>query len=144
MAQQRCSWHVEMVTWKLFVFLLRSVWRYTRPPVFAAAGNGHITVVRFLVELGVDADKANKDRATPLFAAAKNGNIKVINFLLEIGAENKTHRDGATPLLVAAEGGHVKVVHFLLQEFGPDTHKGNIDGATPFLSFLCGCSEWSS
>ena len=52
-----------------------------------AAENGHLDVVRHLVEVGADKDKAMDTGATPLFIAAENGHLDVVLHLVEVGAD---------------------------------------------------------
>ena len=56
-------------------------------PLYIAAENGHLDVVRHLVEVGADKDQASNQRATPLFIAALNGHLDVVRHLVEVGAD---------------------------------------------------------
>ena len=90
-----------------------------------AATGGHLEVVRTLLEVGADKDKATTDTgATPLFTAAVIGHLEVVRTLLEAGADkDKASTDtGATPLFMAAENGHLEVVRTLL-EAGADNDR---------------------
>ena len=49
--------------------------------------NGHLDVVRHLVEVGADKDLALNNGATPLFIAAENGHLDVVRHLVEVGAD---------------------------------------------------------
>ena len=52
-----------------------------------AAQEGHLEVVRCLVESGAKKDQASTDDgATPLSMAACNGHLEVVRFLVESGA----------------------------------------------------------
>jgi ankyrin repeat protein len=82
-----------------------------------AAGNGHLEVVRFLVEQGVDI----QDDA--LKRAAANGRLDVVKFLVEHGADDINN----WPLGWAAKYGHLEVVRFLVEN-GADIHAMD-DGA---------------
>ena len=65
--------------------------------------NGHLDVVRHLVEVGADKDQAQNQGATPLFIAAENGHLDVVRHLVDVGADkDKARDDGATPLFIAA------------------------------------------
>ena len=47
-------------------------------PLFVAAQNGHLEVIRFLVESGANKDRGRADDgATPLFIADQNGDLEV-------------------------------------------------------------------
>ena len=74
-----------------------------------AAQNGHLEVVRFLVESGANKDQGTTDDGvTPLYIAAQNGHLEVVRFLVESGA-NKDQGNGATPLFIAAHRGTLKL-----------------------------------
>ena len=49
-------------------------------PLFIAAQEGHVEVVRFLVESGANKDQGMADGATPLFKAAEEGHLEVSDF----------------------------------------------------------------
>jgi ankyrin repeat protein len=55
-------------------------------PLYCAAQNGHLEVVRFLVEYGADVDQANDNGQTPLMAASFKKNEKVFRCLIKHGA----------------------------------------------------------
>eukprot|EP00438_Fugacium_kawagutii_P033111 Skav219662 [mRNA] locus=scaffold1257:224834:230605:+ [translate_table: standard] len=107
------------------------VGQYDATPLLIASQNGHIGVVRFLVEAGSDMHKPNNNGATALYVAAQNGHIVVVRFLVEAGADmHKPKNNGATPLPVAAQNGHIAVVRFLV-EAGADMNKASHNGAIP-------------
>ena len=85
-------------------------------PLFKSAHQGHLEVVRFLVESGADKHQGRTDNgSTPLSIAADQGHLEVVRFLVESGA-NKDQGltiDGRTPLFIAAQTGHLEVVGFL-------------------------------
>ena len=78
-------------------------------PLLAATQEGHVEVVRMLLEQGADADKVRKDGgATPLHIAScewrlymnlNECKVEMVRILLQHGADiNKTTDNGATPL----------------------------------------------
>ena len=94
-------------------------------PLYTAAEQGHVEVVRALLEDGAITDVATEPRGfTPLYAAAANGYVAVVNTLVQGGADvnQEESRHGATPLYIAAQNGHVQVVEILLRA-GGDTEK---------------------
>ena len=85
------------------------------PLWWAAAFNGHIEVVQFLVAQGAKVDAPNKDGCTPMYFTAFNSHIEVVQFLVAQGAKvDAPTKDGSTPLFVAAQNGHIEVVRFLV------------------------------
>ena len=57
-----------------------------KTPLLYAARNGHLEVVKLLLDAGATIEKADADGVTPLLMAVLNGQIPVANFLLERGA----------------------------------------------------------
>ncbi len=55
-------------------------------PLWIAAHNGHETVVRALIELGADVNKAMDDGWTPLYIADREGHETIVQILTEAGA----------------------------------------------------------
>ena len=96
-----------------------------------AADEGHLEVVRLLLEAGADKEAATIDGATTaLIVAAGSGHLEVVRLLLEAGADkDAATTDGATALLYATHNGHLEVVRLLL-EAGADKEAAMIDGDT--------------
>ena len=83
-------------------------------PLYGAAENGHVWVVRML--LANDAEvNADCDGKTPLYIAAENGHTAVVRVLLESDADIHQGFSGLTPLDIAARNCHAGVVNLLLQ-----------------------------
>ena len=56
-------------------------------PLHLAVANGHLEVVRFLVESGANKDQGTTDDgATPLFIGAHKRHLEVVRSLVEPGA----------------------------------------------------------
>eukprot|EP00736_Rhodelphis_marinus_P003709 Rmarinus@m.8005 len=100
-------------------------------PMYVAALNNHLAIVRYLVERGACYDRRNGHGATPLYAASQMDHMGVVEYLVGVGASLDTaDQDGCTPLWVAASSGNLRVVKFLV-EHGADYWKANADGVTP-------------
>jgi ankyrin repeat protein len=56
-------------------------------PVHAASQNGHLDVVRLLIDAGVPVDIRNGAGKTPLALASSKGKLEVVHFLIEQGAD---------------------------------------------------------
>ncbi|CAI6098822.1 unnamed protein product [Clonostachys chloroleuca] len=84
-------------------------------PLTLAAGNGHLQVVRLLLEHGATVAATDRHQRTPLHFAAVLGNIEMARLLLDKGADT-TARDssGCTPLLCSAKKNHSEVVGLLV------------------------------
>ena len=84
-----------------------------------AATNGHLEVVRLLLESGSDKETTSHLGKTALHSAAENDNLEVVRLLLDSGADKeRLTLNGETALQLAAENEHDDVVH-LLQTFSP-------------------------
>eukprot|EP00435_Cladocopium_sp_Y103_P074923 s57_g52.t1 len=106
-----------------------------KTPLHHAARNGHLQIIRLLLEAGAEIDvrDATPARWTPLLLAASNGRAGSVHLLFEAGsdANMSTFDRGAAPLHFAAQNGHVKVVELLISS-GADSNKATADiGATP-------------
>ena len=83
-------------------------------PLYAAAENGHVAIVKYLVEQGANKDKADRHGQSPLFVAAERGHLAVVQYLVEHGAEkDKADVDGVTPLQIALSAGRTEVAEYL-------------------------------
>ena len=99
-------------------------------PLYIAAQNGHLNVVKYLVKKGADVNKTTHGN-TPFIAAAARGHLDVVKYLVKKGADvNKAYKDGITPLMIAAQNGHLDVVKYLVKK-GADVNKADDNGFTP-------------
>ena len=111
-----------------------------RTAMWHAAKNGHLEIVRLLLEQGADKELGGPDM-TPLRVASAMGHLLVVQLLLEQGADiEKADSFGRTALFSASTRGHSDVVRYLLEQ-GANRDKTNIVGWTPlhwaaFLSHL--------
>ena len=94
-----------------------------------AADNGHVDMVKLLIENGADVNLKGEAWYGPLHAAAANGHIEVVKILLENGADvNIFHQN--KPLHNAAMNGHIEVAEILLDN-GADINAKGTDEAAP-------------
>lgn len=102
-----------------------------------AAANGHLEIVKILLEHGVLLN------AQPLYEAAKAGHFEVVQHLLKYGAAvnaemSKNYNQGlrgddsiyrCTPLKAAASNGHIEIVKLLI------TNGADVNLATSYYGF---------
>ena len=92
-------------------------------PLILASHNGHLDVVKYLVEHGVNIKTLNES----LHLAARNGHLNIVKYLIENGADvNSASRhtlEDNYALLVAAKNGHLNIVKYLVSI-------GNYDSST--------------
>jgi ankyrin repeat protein len=68
-----------------------------------SASKGDARELNFLLEMGAEVNKANKEGETPLWIAAQERHQDIVRELLKAGADrNKPKIDGRTPLWIAA------------------------------------------
>jgi hypothetical protein len=98
----------------------------------AASRNGHLDVVKYLVEHGANVnDQNNELKKSPLLAAAWSRHLDVAEYLLSKGASiNAQAHNGFTPLNDAASIGDFQIVKFLV-EHGADVRIPDLHGRTP-------------
>ncbi|KXJ26455.1 Cyclin-dependent kinase 4 inhibitor D [Exaiptasia diaphana] len=79
-----------------------------------AAANGHLEVLKLLVEQGSDVNKTDITGCSPLHAASRNGHMSCVKFLVEHGADFKLKSiKGNTPMVVAKANSQQKVAEYL-------------------------------
>ncbi|CAO2657940.1 Nn.00g072000.m01.CDS01 [Neocucurbitaria sp. VM-36] len=105
-----------------------------QPPLCIAVANGHIQIVKILLEAGADVNATTKnDGETALHIAIKNGRSDFIDIILPYGPnlEAQTEETGETPLHYAAsKSGSLATVVALLK-LGAKYDTLNTKGQTP-------------
>ena len=98
--------------------------------IHLAARNGHLVIVRLLLEAGADKDAAAQNGITALHVAALHGYVDIVRLLLEAGTDkDEADQEGWTALHMAVENADLAVVRLLL-EAGTDTEAAMQDGTT--------------
>jgi len=84
-----------------------------------AAERGDYTIVKILIERGIDIESKNTKGYTALINAARNGHREIVELLLNNGANinawsNCRSSEDGTALISAAKNGHIGIVKLLL------------------------------
>lgn len=98
-------------------------------PLIEAAYNGHVEIVKLLIDRGADVNLKGEAWYGPLHAAALGGHVEVVKLLLQHGADVNIFSHNK-PLHYAAMNGHIEVARILLAH-GADIDAKGIDEYTP-------------
>ncbi|OGB83383.1 hypothetical protein A3F66_05890 [candidate division TM6 bacterium RIFCSPHIGHO2_12_FULL_32_22] len=78
--------------------------------LIVAAQNGHIDIVRLLLDKGAGINAVDIDGRTALILAVLNGRLDIVKLLLNRGANIDVSRIGRTALIVARRLGYTEIV----------------------------------
>uniref|UniRef100_A0A0G4HED1 Uncharacterized protein n=1 Tax=Chromera velia CCMP2878 TaxID=1169474 RepID=A0A0G4HED1_9ALVE len=102
-------------------------------PLFAAAEQGHLHMVNFLLDSGADIEAASNKGLTPLYAATQMGQLKVVETLLDRGANpNAPTENGQTALHECAYKNFLEIMEVLVKG-GGDLEAEATPRATPLM-----------
>lgn len=100
-------------------------------PISLAAKGGHISIVRYMISLGVSITTKDREQLTPLALAARNGDVSLVKDLLYMGASPYSESFwGRRPIWQAAFQGHMEVVKLFLSDLGRDKNGPDEGGLT--------------
>ena len=87
---------------------------YGQSPIFYAAREGHLEVIKRLVSYGGDPDLVDNNRQTPIYYAIKGNRIDVVEYLLQNNAKtgNIDHKN-QTPYQFAKKSNKPAIVELL-------------------------------
>ena len=85
-----------------------------------ASGNGHLKVVRYLNNIGLELNARNDD---PLFRACDGGHLDIVRYLHHNGS--KLFARDNEPLCRAAAAGHLELVSYIHQNMGDISAREN-------------------
>ena len=107
----------------------RELFEYS--PIHVVSKKGNIPLLKQLIGLGADLNRALSNGATPAFIAAEMGYEGVIRVLGEFGADlNQAMSNGVTPAYIAAQMGREGVIR-ALGEFGANFNQAMSNSVTP-------------
>ncbi len=108
---------------------LDAVW--SDDPVTAAARNGRVAVIRFLIGSGLSPDSTSAYNCTPLLAAIKRSHRDAVRALLDAGADpNRSSHEWGTPLIEAAQSNGRSIVDLLVRAGARLNVRSEWDGRT--------------
>lgn len=106
-------------------------------PLMEAAQEGHLDLVRFLLETGANVHAQTQTGDTALTYACENGHTDVADVLLCYGAELEHESEGGrTPLMKACRAGHICTIKFLISK-GADVNRQSTSNDHTPLSLAC-------
>ena len=104
-------------------------------PLHWAAANGHVEIVRLLLQNGADVNAKDRWDGTPLHWAASEGHIDILHLLVENGVDLEAQDNvGWRVLHEAADCGHLPFIQELISRYHVDINAREKNGATA-LSF---------
>lgn len=82
--------------------------------VHKAAANGHMDVLKLLIQHGGDVELADISGCTPLHTAARNGHLTCVKYLVSQGADFRMKsKKGNTAVMMAKANNQPKVAEYL-------------------------------
>ena len=99
-------------------------------PLHVAAEEGHVGVMRVLLEMDAEKEAKAADGSTLLHQAAHNGHVEAMELLVQMGVDEEAKdANGRTPLHHTAHNGQVEAMELLVQ-MGVEEAKDD-NGGTP-------------
>nr|XP_015840312.1 PREDICTED: ankyrin repeat domain-containing protein 17 isoform X7 [Tribolium castaneum] len=106
-------------------------------PLMEAAQEGHLDLVKFLLENDANVHAQTQTGDTALTYACENGHTDVADLLLQYGADLEHESEGGrTPLMKACRAGHLCTVQFLISKGANVRRQTTNNDHTP-LSLAC-------
>ncbi|KAL1505978.1 hypothetical protein ABEB36_005419 [Hypothenemus hampei] len=106
-------------------------------PLMEAAQEGHLELVRFLLEYAANVNAVTQTNDTALTYACENGHTDVAELLIQYGADIEHESEGGrTPLMKACRAGHLCTVKFLIDK-GANVCKQTTNNDHTPLSLAC-------
>ena len=104
---------------------------YGETSLHCAALNGHVEIVRLLLQNGADVKAKSNGGSTPLHWAAKFGHVDILHLLLENGADLEAQDDkGKRTLHWVTGNGHFPFIRELISRYHVDINARSNYGET--------------
>lgn len=98
--------------------------------ILFAANNGHLDLLKALVDVGANIEDRSNNWKTPLNWAATWGHFSCVKYLVSAGANISSYdAKGVTPLMAATQKGDIEIVQYLLDQ-GADPVVKNVFNGT--------------
>ena len=103
-------------------------------PVILAAQNGHLALVKLLLEHGANILHVTRTGSTAVLQAAHFGHLDVVKLLVGINKDllERCNQRKTTPLMRACQENHLHVVKFLCEQ-GVRVNEKNLQGMTALM-----------
>ena len=86
-------------------------------PLFVASHEGHVEVIRVLIDAGALINQAMNNGVTPIWVASHNGHMAIVRYLILHGSGmEQPDNQGRTPLTIAIARGHADVAEYLASD----------------------------
>jgi ankyrin repeat protein len=95
-----------------------------------AIQEGHLNIVKFLIDQGANIKKRYTDGFTSLDQAVGEGHLEIVKFLIKVGANVNQRTCSGTALHTACAYGRTAIAKILINN-GANTHIKNKSGLTP-------------
>jgi ankyrin repeat protein len=106
-----------------------------------ACSNGHLNIVKNLINSGATINDNDSSNLTALIYAAENGHLEIVKILLENKAKvNVLSDNGFSPLIISAAYGHFEIVQVLVTA-GAIIDMEHPDNVTPLMYAVAGGFE---
>lgn len=107
--------------------------------LWCAAAEGHMNVVKVLVENGGDVNHPTSTNSTPLRAACFDGRLDIVKYLIQNKADlHIANKYNNTCLMIASYKGHLEVVKFLLSAGAKPDEKAHCGATALHFASECG------
>jgi ankyrin repeat protein len=132
---------VDVAQWLLIGADANAQDAYHRTSLHEASENGHVGILRLLIEHGADVHARDQSQSTPLHLASSGGDAETVQLLIKHGSDvHARDQSQLTPLHLALSEGNAETAHVLIKH-GADVHARDQSQSTPLHLAL---SNWDA